>query len=100
MENQMKISFITMDQFNRIWNKSMPQERNSAGITTLNFMSLKYNTLFIVGKQEDFIADATGIVPEMWLSAPVSIPLAPEIKTLQIGDRIDVSGGIARLVKE
>ena len=68
MENQTKVCFVTRDQFNRIWNKTMPQDRNAPGIPTLSFMSFKYNTLFILGKQEDFIADASAIVPETWLA--------------------------------
>lgn len=66
MENQMKICFITLDQYGVLWNKSLPMERCDGGLTTLTFMSRKLNTLFIVGKQEDFIVEAKDALPEKW----------------------------------
>jgi hypothetical protein len=60
----MKICFVTLGDFNRMWAKAMPQERFSADIPTLNFLYKKHNTLFIVGRQEDFIASVYEINPK------------------------------------
>ena len=66
MENQMKICFITRDQFDTLWLKSMPQERLTGDLTTLALMSKSLNTLFIVGRQEDFLTTPEEALPEKW----------------------------------
>ena len=67
MDNQMKICFISLDQFNMIWHKSMPQDRYGSELTTLAMMSKPYNTLFIVGKQEDFIVKVESVLVPDWI---------------------------------
>jgi hypothetical protein len=66
MENQMKVCFVTRDQYNVLWTKSMPQERFATDLPTLALMSRKLNTLYIVGKQEDFLVDAKDSLPSTW----------------------------------
>jgi hypothetical protein len=65
-ENQMKICFISQAQYNSIWDKSMPQDRFASELTTNSLMSRKLNTLFIVGKAEDFLAKPEEVIPENW----------------------------------
>jgi hypothetical protein len=67
MENQMKICFITFEQYTKIYNKFVPQDRIVVGLTTLHLMSHKHNTLFIIGKQEDFIEEVKDLVRADWL---------------------------------
>jgi len=68
MENQMKVCFITLDQYNRIWAKLQPQERFVVEMPTLGLMHRKANALLIVGKQEDFIADVKTVIRPDWLA--------------------------------
>lgn len=63
MENQMKICFVTKAQFDILWAKTMPQNRCTGDLTTLAYMSRNLNTLFIVGRQEDFISDLDSAIP-------------------------------------
>jgi hypothetical protein len=66
MENQMKICFVTRDQYNMIWHKSMPQERFTADLPTLAILSRVLNTLFIVGEQKDFLVTREEGLPKKW----------------------------------
>jgi len=65
MENQMKIVFVTLNQFNLLLSKLLGYEKvNTERLTTLSFMCRRLNTLFIVGKKEDFVADVESIISD------------------------------------
>lgn len=64
MENQMKVCFVTLEQFNTLWTKAQPQERFTPDLTTLCLMLKKYNTLFIVGSSGDFIISPEEAIPD------------------------------------
>ena len=66
MENQMKICFVTRDQYNILWMKSMPVDRFATDLPTLALMSRNLNTLFIVGEQEDFLVTPKEGLPKKW----------------------------------
>jgi hypothetical protein len=66
IENQMKVCFISQAQFNEIWNRSTPSQRSSGDLTTQSFMARQWNTLFIVGKAEDFLAEPGDVIPEKY----------------------------------
>ena len=67
MENQMKICFVSLAQFSKIWSKALPCERFAPSICTLSMFYTKYNTLFIVGSGEDFASKVEDIIPTEWL---------------------------------
>lgn len=67
MENQMKLCFTSSAQFDKMWLKLFPSQRRGSELPTLSMYCQSLNTLFIVGKQEDFIATVESVLSESWL---------------------------------
>lgn len=64
MENQMKICFCTQAQINILLKRSFPSERIGVNMPTMNLFHGRTNTLFIVGKKEDFIENLEDRLPK------------------------------------
>lgn len=66
-ENQMKICFISQQQFNVIWKRAFPAERIVPNITTASMFCADLNTLFIIGRAEDFLVTPEQAIRKDWL---------------------------------
>jgi hypothetical protein len=68
IENQMRICFISLAQFDKIWYKTVPMMRMVTELPTSSIFHPSLNTLFVVGKQEDFVVKPEDVLEPHWLA--------------------------------
>lgn len=80
-ENQMRICFISLAQFDKIWYKMFPAQRTLPGLSTASIFHGGLNTLFIVGELEDFLVKPEDVLRKDWLVTETELRATGEAVT-------------------